>query len=630
MHSALGAVRATACGVVFVMLWACGTPNPAPEHTEPQPIENTTDSQWVVQQQPTGRVAIVFVHGIFGDAIDTWKHSNGSTLFKLVDTVPGIAGQAEMLAYGFESHLFKAGSFDINQAANRLHLRLDFHGVLNYSKIVFVGHSMGGLVILRELLSHRDLLPRVPVVVFYATPQEGAQITEIARHILPNTALAQMTPAQHNALLQTIDTDWKNIPAADRPQIRCAYENEKTHGVLIVPWASATRLCDHGVPPISADHLGIVKAPSAGHDTVAVLATALKQFVFNKALEPRLETPDFRAEGDRLVFDLTNAGVRHAARLVNAGGSSLRLTLAEVSDAGLHLWPDDTPKLLPANSTTNMHIALGLSARSQEYGFVLRTDELPERRVTVRVTDAAALRREQFRLMQSATGEINALLSDPVKGAQLRSAPAGDTEAPAAIIGAARAGVLKVNPELPESASWVMAAEALHAANWPGLAARALAAAEKVSPSAARAPGVRRLAAEAASLSGVSSVFSSAPTPTLAPADFARMPTGNLLVAASGPDAAQQLASRMQQAPSLRVFGLSLQGDAQEAAGNIAGAQQSLQEAAKIRSTPSISRRLRGMAVKPNPAIDASRLGRGAAITVTPERQRGRETTPAK
>ena len=109
------------------------------------------------------------VHGIFGDAIDTWKHSNGSTLFKLVDTVPGIAGQAEMLAYGFESHLFKAGSFDINQAANRLHLRLDFHGVLNYAKIVFVGHSMGGLVILRELLSHRDLLPRVPLS--FSTPR---------------------------------------------------------------------------------------------------------------------------------------------------------------------------------------------------------------------------------------------------------------------------------------------------------------------------------------------------------------------------------------------------------------------------------------------------------------------------
>ena len=260
-----------------------------------------------------------------------------------------------------------AGSFDINQAANRLHLRLDFHGVLNYSKIVFVGHSMGGLVILRELLSHRDLLPRVPVVVFYATPQEGAQITEVARHILPNTALAQMTPAQHNTLLQSIDTDWKNIPAADRPQIRCAYENEKTHGVLIVPWVSATRLCDHGVPPIAADHLGIVKAPSAGHDTVAVLAPRSNSSCSTRRLSPGSKRRTFaRRRSARIRSHQRRGPTRRAPRQCRR--VELRLTLAEVSDAGLHLWPDDTPKLLPANSTTNMHIALGLSARSQDTG----------------------------------------------------------------------------------------------------------------------------------------------------------------------------------------------------------------------------------------------------------------------
>ncbi len=628
------AARRVTCAVALMMLAACGTSDSTPDHTELHPVENTTDSQWVVQQQPRARVAIVFVHGIFGDAITTWKHSDAPPLFKLLDTIPGIAGKADMLAYGFESHMFKSGSFDIEDAARRLHLRLGFHGVLDYSKIVLVGHSMGGLVILRELLSHRELLPRVPLVVFYATPQEGSEISAIAQHILPNTALGQMTPAQHNAVLRGIDSDWKNIKQ-DRPHVRCAYEKLETHGVLIVSWASATRLCDHDVPPISANHLGIVKAPSAGHDTVAVLATALKDFVFNRELEPRLETPDFRTEGDQLIFDVTDVKIRHAARLVNAGGLPLRFTIAEISDPGLHLWPDDTPKVLPANRTENMHIALGFSARSKDYRFVLRTDELPERRVTVRVTDLAALQREQFQMMQSAAGEINALLSDPVKGPQLRSAPADDAESPAAIVRAARMGVLKVRPELPESASWVMAAETLHAANWPGLAARALAEAEKVSPSTAQSPGVRRLAAETASLSGVDAVFASAPTPVLAPADLAQMPTANLLVAASGAGNALQLASRMQEAPSLRVFGLSLEGDAQHSAGNIAAARQSFQEAAKIRSTPSVSQRLRGVDIKspvtkPAVAISPSRSSRGAAIAVAPETLRGRGTTPAK
>jgi pimeloyl-ACP methyl ester carboxylesterase len=596
-------------------------------HPETPLPENHTDPEWVIQQQPRSRVALVFVHGIFGDAIGTWRHSNGSTLFQLVNTVPGIAGQADMLAFGFPSFMFQSGSFDIREAANRLHLRLDFHGVLNYSKIVFVAHSMGGLVVLRELLTHAEIRDRVPVLIFYATPQEGAQITLIAQHILTNSALAQMTPADHNALLQTISDEWNTIPAQSRPRIRCAYEKLPTHGVLIVPWASATRFCEQAPPPIEADHIGIVKADSASHDTVAVLATALREYVFNKGLEPRLETPDFRVEGDQSVFNLTDAASRQPARLVNAGGSSLRFTLAEISDPKLYVWPDDTPKVLPANTTLNMHIALGIGARAHEYRFVIRTDELPERRVLVRVHDVAALGKQQLQLMQSAKSEVDALLADPVRSQQLRNAPADNADGPVALIRAARDGVAKVNPRLPESATWVLAAEVLNASNWPGLAARALTEAEKVSPSTAQAPAVRRLAAETASLSGVTNVFTTTTTPMLTPAEIAQVPVTNALVAASGPEAAMQLASRMQQAPSLRAFGLSLQGDAQQAAGNADAAHQSLQEAAKIRATPSVARRLERVTLNAT-----EKPLRGGAVVVAPERDRarGRELKPQK
>ena len=596
-------------------------------HPETPLPENHTDSAWVIQQQPRSRVALVFVHGIFGDAIGTWRHRNGSTLFELVNTVRGIAGQADMLAFGFPSFMFQSGSFDIREAANRLHLRLDFHGVLNYSKIVFVAHSMGGLVVLRQLLTHAEIRDRVPVVIFYATPQEGAQITLIAQHIMPNSALAQMTPADHNALLQTISDEWNTIPAQNRPRIRCAYEKLPTHGVIIVPWASATRFCEQAPPPIAADHIGIVKADSASHDTVAVLATALREYIFNRGLEPRLETPDFRVEGDQSVFSLTDAASRQPARLVNAGGSSLRFTLAEISDPKLYVWPDDTPKVLPANTTINMHIALGIGARAQEYRFVIRTDELPERRVLVRVPDVAALEKQQLRLMQSAKSEVDALLADPVRSQKLRNAPADNVDGPVALIRAARDGVAKVNPQLPESATWVLAAEVLNASNWPGLAARALTEAEKVSPSTAQAPAVRRLAAETASLSGVTNVFTTTPTPMLTPAEIAQVPVTNALVAASGPEAAMQLASRMQQAPSLRAFGLSLQGDAQQAAGNADAAHKSLQEAAKIRATPSVSRRLERVTLN---ATEKPLRGGAVVVAPEPDRTRGRELKPQK
>lgn len=124
---------------------------------------NTTDSTWVVRQQAPSRVAVVFVHGIFGDTIGTWTNPSGAKFFDLLNTVPGIAGKTDMLAFGFPSEMFRVGSFDIREAANRLQLRLSFHGVLDYQRIVFVAHSMGGLVVLRELLTHPEVRNRVPI-----------------------------------------------------------------------------------------------------------------------------------------------------------------------------------------------------------------------------------------------------------------------------------------------------------------------------------------------------------------------------------------------------------------------------------------------------------------------------------
>ena len=75
---------------------------------------------------------------------------------------------------------------------------------------------------------------------------------------------------------------------------------------------------------VEADHISIVKPERAGDDAMGVVATALKDFVFNKSLEAKLETPDFRTEGDHFAVELRTIAPPQVARLVNAGGASLR------------------------------------------------------------------------------------------------------------------------------------------------------------------------------------------------------------------------------------------------------------------------------------------------------------------
>src|SRR5438309_389588 len=89
--------------------------------TKNDPSEaNTTDPQWVVQKTPKSKVAVVFVHGIFGDTLGTWTGENKKTFFKYLEEAPDVGSKLDMFAFGFTSNLIRPGSFDIQEAANRL------------------------------------------------------------------------------------------------------------------------------------------------------------------------------------------------------------------------------------------------------------------------------------------------------------------------------------------------------------------------------------------------------------------------------------------------------------------------------------------------------------------------------
>src|SRR5437867_2452094 len=56
-------------------------------------ITNARNPQWVVypnSDQPPHEIALVFVHGIFGDAQTTWQNANGTRFFDLVHDNPKV------------------------------------------------------------------------------------------------------------------------------------------------------------------------------------------------------------------------------------------------------------------------------------------------------------------------------------------------------------------------------------------------------------------------------------------------------------------------------------------------------------------------------------------------------------
>jgi len=224
----------------------------------------------------------------------------------------------------------------------------------------------------------------------------------------------------------------------------------------------------------------------------------------------------------------------------------------------------------------------------------VRTDV--DLRVVVRVPNLAAVGAKQARLVEAINHGINNYLSVQVNVSDLARLPQESTKASDEIVRVVHTTVATFNPEFPESAQWVISADILAAANWPQLAATALRRAESLSPSTAKSPGVRHLAGVIAAQSGEQRIFTNAETPTLSEQQIPKGDLMKLMIDSNQFMASKQLATRLQAVPSLKMYGLSLEGDLLNAEGDPKAALIAYKESEAIRPSPSISRRVMSLA----------------------------------
>lgn len=162
----------------------------------------------------------------------------------------------------------------IDEVVGNLESRMQNDGVFQHREVVFVVHSLGGSVIQRLLLTHREHAPQVPFIYFFSTPETGAQIAKAGHALSADPLLAEMFPGDGNDYLLNLESEWR---AANYQNIHryCAYEKKPIHGVLVVDRLSGTRNCESAVA-INQDHGGIVKPCSRGDDSYIALQNAVR------------------------------------------------------------------------------------------------------------------------------------------------------------------------------------------------------------------------------------------------------------------------------------------------------------------------------------------------------------------
>lgn len=240
-----------------------------PGNAQPAPTQPGT-TQPVVNLQPGQRPrVIVFVHGLHGDR-NSWRAANGAYWPDMVRTDPRFAySDVDVAEYPTPASHGKMSSVQLAEVLFT-HLRQDH--VWDHGEVVFVAHSLGGILVEEMLLRHPAEAARVRFIVSYGTPHEGSAIARLASFYDRDPVLNDLSDAAGNTFLSQLEDNWRGNNSVNGIHRFCAYEGLDTMpqgafgrylkaGVRVVSFYSATYGCDVTTPPVEihADHINLIR-----------------------------------------------------------------------------------------------------------------------------------------------------------------------------------------------------------------------------------------------------------------------------------------------------------------------------------------------------------------------------------
>jgi pimeloyl-ACP methyl ester carboxylesterase len=226
---------------------------------------------------PTGtpRGTAIFVHGLGGDAFGTWRAKPDEDAFWprwLAQDVPGLA----VFSVGYPAAVlnWQGTSMPLqDRAGNVLEgLLVDLEQL--YSPIVFICHSLGGLVVKQLLRKASDMkgrpeaadfLRRVRGVVFMATPHTGSQLANVLSLFKTVFRVSSATESliKNDPALRDLNTWYRDWSQEYSIKHRVFFETISLHGVTTVDPGSADPGLSKAQPiAIDADHIQICKPES--------------------------------------------------------------------------------------------------------------------------------------------------------------------------------------------------------------------------------------------------------------------------------------------------------------------------------------------------------------------------------
>ena len=201
---------------------------------------------------------IVFVHGFLGDSVSTW--TNGQSYWPEMIVNDHDFDGVDVFVYQYPTSI--NADLTPDQVADDMRAVLKSNGVSDRKKLIFLSHSMGGVITRAYLLRYRDIAAKTAFLQFYSTPTDGSSLATIASLA---SQISHLGNAQIDRLKSNIEKDYLGGQTRDWQSARfsipsyCAYEEQPTYGMTVVSFESATALCNSPPNAVNTNHIDIVK-----------------------------------------------------------------------------------------------------------------------------------------------------------------------------------------------------------------------------------------------------------------------------------------------------------------------------------------------------------------------------------
>jgi tetratricopeptide (TPR) repeat protein len=299
------------------------------------------EGHWL--RNPRNGIAVVFVHGVLSSGESCWRNANGTYWPELLISESDIQSVG-IYVFTYQTGIF-SGTYSLGDVVSALqeHLRLD--KVLDVNQIVFVCHSMGGIVVRKYLVSRTlDLIDREIAVGLFliASPSLGSKYANffaILARIMKHTQLDVLRFTQSNTWLNDLDTEFLNLKESDRLRIlgREIVEDKfivfpRLFTTQVVPPFSGARFFAEPNKVPGSDHFSIAKPENARCIQHRMLVDFIEACLPQTISHRRETSYDTQPLGHHFVCYSTVDGKASAfwlARELERAPNNLRCWLAE-------------------------------------------------------------------------------------------------------------------------------------------------------------------------------------------------------------------------------------------------------------------------------------------------------------